>query len=145
MKRKILTMTAAQTRIDDKNMKATADTTYSSEPIPLSGFQAMRVVATVDNTGGGSTGTAKVQWQRLDETGAALGAAIDLMTAINTKTDTVAIFRVHHGVAASSVNGTVGTSADDIYPLGTGKLVLYVTEASDATTCTADVTLYAEG
>jgi len=149
MKRKILNMTPAQLGIDDADMKAALNTTYSSDPIPFSGFEALRAVVTVDNTGGGAAGTASLQWQMVGADGADLGTAIDLITGINTKTDCTVVFRVHTRVAASVQDSasaaSVGASADTIYPFGTAKLILKVTEQQNGTTCTADVTLYAEG
>ena len=143
-----LNLLPAELGIDDADMQASINTEYPGSIIDLS--MAYRILVRIKHTSTGgseSTGLSQLLWQETDESGAAYGAQLNLMTAINTKVDgQVATFCWGGGLAVSVINGTVGANIDKfLHIFRTGYLILEVTEVNDAvTSASADVEIAAQ-
>lgn len=118
-----------------------ASTTYEADKISLADIWAVLFVLTVDNTGGGSNGTAALQFDILDSQGNVLGTVTGL-TAIDTKADTTEYLFWDRAIAVAKV-GT-GTLGSDVNALKAASFIvpkLVVTQASDATTDVATLVM----
>jgi len=144
MKDRFLTLTPAILGIEDVNLKADANTDYDTGIIDMRGIKSLTISVEVDNTGGGSAGTASIRCQRYDETDAALGDELDIATAIDTHTaDVNALVSLSETLAGEATGATIGSADRHLFPFGRCTFTLRVTEACDGTTCTGSMWIVA--
>ena len=127
--------------INGADMKAAANTEYTSGILDLRVSTELLVMVTVAETGSPTAGAAQVLFQPVDESDTNLGPQVALATAMSTQVDgQTAKIAMGGGLAATAVNATVGADVDKhMRPLGRGKLILEVTTANNGTTSTASM------
>lgn len=130
---------ATDTGFSATSVKAAA--TVAGNTLDLRGFRWILVSIAIDNTGGGSTGLAKLVVDVYDNDGNSLLGSFDLSTDINLKADNTYVVSFGGDQAAKQVytSGTVtlATNADVLRVGARMKFSITTTEVSDSTTVTA--------
>lgn len=135
--------TATDVGINAASVKAVAS--VNGNTLNVQGFKQFLASVAVDNTGGGSTGLAKLVIDIYDEDGNALLTSFDLVTAINLKADNTVTVAWGLGNTAklhyTSGTPSLSSDADILRVPGRIRLTITTTEISDSTTVTASVRL----
>lgn len=131
----------AETGFNGVSVKAAA--TVAGEILELWGCSDVVVSVVFDNTGGGSTGLAKLVVNQYDNEGNVILPDFDLVSSMNLKADNTVVVSFGRGNAAklqyTSGTPTLATNADILRGGGRTKFSITTTQACDGTTVTAKV------
>jgi hypothetical protein len=131
--------------VKNVNLKAVATTKYPTLILDLRRYHHFNLSFLVDNTGGGAAGVAKITTKLFAEDGATVLLTIDTLTAIDTLVDRFEQLCFGNSRTAGKIgNGTLATDFGLIQAFSRVQFIVEVVTASDATTCTGSLYLFAQ-
>jgi hypothetical protein len=132
---KVIELAPPATGIKGVDLKTA--TSYPGSVMDVADAESILFVFTIDNTGGGALGLAKLTLDLLLKDGITILKTVDVLTLINTKVDGTAIFYVDRILGADEFGdtGTLGADIDLFKAANFIKPTITVTEANNGTTC----------